>query len=177
MRRINVVILTTVVLLGPILLGGGKLVTAQDTDLANHPLVGAWMVDSEPENPQNIPDRAVLSADGTMINHSADSSFGVGVWESTGDTTATVTFTILFDDGVRLVVHVSLEVATDGQSFRGTYTNEFFVDPTTVEGSGQIGPGTVEATRLVAEAPGTPVASFEEFFGESEATPAATPVS
>jgi hypothetical protein len=71
MRRISVVILTTVVLLGAILLGGGRLVTAQDTDLANHPLVGAWMVDSEPENPQNIPDLAVLSADGTMINHSA----------------------------------------------------------------------------------------------------------
>lgn len=51
MRRISVVILTTVVLLGAILLGGGRLVTAQDTDLGNHPLVGAWMVDSEPEDP------------------------------------------------------------------------------------------------------------------------------
>lgn len=41
MRRISVVILTTVVLLGPIPLGGGRLVTAQDTDLTNHRLVGA----------------------------------------------------------------------------------------------------------------------------------------
>ena len=50
------------------------------------------------------------------------------------------------------------------------------VDPSG-QSSGEIGPGMAEGTRREVEEPGTPVASFEEFFEQFEGTPEATPES
>jgi hypothetical protein len=172
MPRITVVLFAAVVLFGSMLLGGGAF-AAQGTDLADHPLVGTWVVDSDPQDPENPVEFSTFSADGTVIDSAAEWATGHGVWEATGDATATVTFSVLFEDGTHLTIRSTAEVAPDGQSFTGSYTLEFF-DPAG-EGSGQIGPGTVEGTRMNVEAPGTPVASFEEFFGGPEGTPGATP--
>ena len=68
-----------------------------------------------------------------------------------------------------------MEVAADGQSFEGNFTFEI-VDAETGEGMGQYGPGTVTGTRMVAEAPGTPVGTVLDLFGQfDEGTPEATP--
>ncbi len=172
MRRSLVMFLSVVVLLGTLVVGGGAL-AAQDTDFTDNPFVGSWIVDSDPENPQNPPELTVLTPSGSVIDTSADGTTGVGMWEPTGDTTANVTFTVVFDDGTQVMIRAAVELAPDGQSFTGNYTNEFF-DPSG-EGSGEIGPGTVEGTRMVVEGPGTPIASFEDFFGSFEGTPEATP--
>jgi len=177
MRRFGIFLLVAVVLVGTVLIGGGAFVTAQETDVADHPIVGVWVVDIAPEDPANPSEHAIIAADGTMVEIAADSPAGYGVWEATGDTTANVTFSVLFADGSRRLVHASVEVAPDGQSFTATYTNEFFLNPSPGESSGEIGPGRAEGMRLVAKGPGTPIASFEEFFGQAEGTPEATPES
>lgn len=69
MHRTRVVLLAIVMLCGMVAVGWGSA-TAQDaTPVAgtDHPLVGAWMVDTEPENPTNPPHLAILSSDGTYL--------------------------------------------------------------------------------------------------------------
>ena len=72
-------------------------------------------------------------------------------------------------------IRASIEVAADGQSFTASYTLEL-LDPATGEGMGEYGPGTATGTRLMAEAPGTPVGSLEDLFSQFEGTPEASPV-
>jgi hypothetical protein len=175
MRRTIVVLLSAIVLLGTVLVGGGAFATAQDTDLADHPLVGSWLVDTDTENPENLLELATIFADGAALLSSADGTTGHGAWEPTGDATANLTFVLVFEDGGRLTIRASAEVAADGQSFTSPYTNEFF--DSSGQGSGEIGPGTAEGTLIEVEEPGTPVASFEEFFEQFEGTPEATPES
>jgi hypothetical protein len=96
------------------------------------------------------------------------------VWEPTGDNTAILKFIVLEgEDGSHLVIRGTIEVAADGQSYTSPYTLEFIDGDG--ESSGEIGPGMTEGTRVVVEGPGTPVASFDEFFAEPAGTPGATP--
>ena len=155
-------------------------VTAQDaasTDYAGHPFVGSWMLDTDTSDPGNTPSLVVVSADGSYIEFDSDGP-GVGAWEPTGDTTATLTIHFIDSDGGGGgVIRASVEVAADGQSLTASYTLEIF-DPATGEGSGEIGPGIAEGTRMVVEAPGTPEMSFEDFYAQFGGTPeAATPAS
>jgi hypothetical protein len=171
MRRIHLVLLMTVALFASLLLGSGAFVAAQETDPSDHALVGTWLITYDGDTTYH--EMATNFADGTAIVSTPDGSNGHGVWELTGEFTAIATMSVVFDDGTRLLARVSIELAPDGQSYRALITNEFF--DTEGNGSGQIGPGHATATRVQVEAPGTPIASFEEYFGESEATPQATP--
>ncbi len=65
---------------------------APPTDYADHPLVGSWIIDADPEDPENPLEMSTIFSDGTMIDSAADGTNGHGVWEPTGDRTATVTF-------------------------------------------------------------------------------------
>lgn len=176
MRRRTLLILSFVMLLSTWFVGGHVLARQDGTPAsgATHPLVGSWLVNTSPEGEPPL-ELATLSADGTMIDTSFDGANGHGAWEPTGDRSGIVTFVVILEDSTRLLIRASIEVSEDGQSFTGTYTNEFF--DTTGQGTGEIGPGPVTGTRINAEAPGTPVASFEQFFGAPGATPAATPAS
>jgi hypothetical protein len=131
------------------------------------------VIDPEPDNPENIPELGTVFSDGTMIESIGEGYTGHGVWEPTGANTAVVTITFILEDGSRLTIRVDVEVAPDGQSFTSSYTLEF--TDASGQASGEIGPGIAEATRLEVQAPGTPVASFEEFFAVPEGTPGATP--
>ena len=150
-------------------MGGRSLVAAQDGDTASHPIVGTWLVDFAPADPNGTFNVAVFAADGTMIDSSAEGGAAGGVWSATGETTADATYVILTDGPAHIVVRASIEVAADGQSFSGTYTNEYVIDKTGETTSEEIGPGTFEGKRIVVEAPGTPSSSFEDFF--PQATP------
>lgn len=173
MRRAVVLLLSAIVLLGTVLIGGGAFATAQDTDFTDHPLVGPWDLDTDTEDPENPLSQATFSADGTYLQVDVDGT-ALGVWEPTGDATGKLTVSFEDDQGV-VTIRASFEVAPDGQSLTATYTLEL-VDPSG-QSSGEIGPGSVEGTRMEAEGPGTPVASLEEFFEEAGGSPEATPES
>ena len=179
MRRRNRVLLLAVIVLGAAVAGGGRFAGARGPDRAHHPAVGSWIVDSEPQRWALSIRTILLSADGTALSVStsaaAEGTVGVGVWEPAGAVAAALTFTEVTDGPAYIVVRARVEVAPDGQSFEGTYTNEMVFDPAGGGTSGEIGPGTVAGRRMAAEAPGTPVASFEEFFGAPDGTPEATP--
>ncbi|MDQ3657244.1 MAG: hypothetical protein M3457_19495 [Chloroflexota bacterium] len=174
MRRRTIILLLAVTMLGT-LAGGGRFAAAQDAGFANHPAVGSWTVESEPGDAEYSPRLAILSADGGAFFVSGYRYTAAGRWEPMGESTAAVTFTMVTDGPAQIVIRASLELAPDGQSFTGTFTNEFAFDPAGGGTSGEIGPGTLTGTRMVAEAPGTPTQTFEEFFALPGATPEATP--
>lgn len=177
MRWTSGVLLSAVVLLGALLFGGGRFAAAQEIEMAEHPARGSWTVASDPGDTEYSPRMMILSADGGAFFVSGYRYTGVGRWEPTGETTAAVTFTAVTDGPAQIVIRASVEVAADGQSFAGTFTDEFVFDPAGGGTSGEIGPGTTTGTRLAAEAPGTPAMTFEEFLPQPEGTPEATPVS
>ena len=155
-------------------------ISAQDVTTQGHPLVGTWLVDNDPAAENNVPENITFTSDGTLIDVQG-SDTALGVWEATGATNANVMFTLYYGDDNDVfaggyTVRASVEVGADGNSFTGQYTIEVLnPDGTT---TGQAGPGTVTATRVIAEAPGTPVMTTEELFGSfGEGTPEASPVS
>ncbi len=155
-------------------------ISAQDVTTQGHPLVGTWLVDNDQDTDTNLPENVTLTSDGGLIDVQGSEAV-LGVWEATGPTTANVTFSGYSSDesgayAGGYTVRASVEVGTDGNSFSGQYTIEGLnPDGTT---TGQAGPGTVTATRVMAEAPGTPVMTTEELFGSfGEGTPEATPAS
>lgn len=174
MIRRTITLFLAVVMLGT-LVGGGRSAVAEETEFANHPANGSWMVASDPGDAEYSPRLITLSADSSAFFVSGYATTGVGTWEPAGDTSANLTFTVVGDGPGSIVIRASIDVAPDGQSFTGTFTNEFVFDPAGGGTSGEIGPGSIEGTRFAAEAPGKPVASFEEFFAAPSATPEATP--
>lgn len=179
MRRISI-FLAAVVLAGAIIPFWGRFGAAQTDAVNGHPAVGSWLVESDPDLAAISIRTLVVGADGTALAISSvapNGSTGAGVWEPTGDSSAILTFTLVTDGPAYIVLRASIDIAADGQSFTGTFTDEAIFDPTSPEGTGgEIGPGRLTGTRLTAQAPSTPVASFEEFFGVPEGTPSATPV-
>jgi hypothetical protein len=172
MRRVTYALSVVVVLLGTVLVTGGTFAAqGPGSDFGDHPQVGTWVLDPNPEDPTDAPVLAHFSADGGYF----DDDQGVGVWAPTGDTTATVTLSYVNAEEDRIAtIRSNQEVAPDGRSWTGTYTLEF-VTISTGETSGQVGPLVSEATRMEVEAPGTPVASADELLGGAAGTPAATP--
>jgi len=151
--------------------------SAQDTATQGHPLVGTWLADTDPEDSSEAPEIFLFNADGTYV-HVEDGSASLGSWEATGATTANLTIVAYEADEEgtifgSITVRASIEVSTDGTSFTAQYTLEF-TDPDGAS-SGEAGPGTVTATRLGVEAPGTPVMTLDELFSAFEGTPEASP--
>lgn len=153
---------------------------AQDATTQGHPLVGTWLVDNDPTAEDNLPENITFTSDGTLIDVQG-SETALGVWAATGATTANVTFSAYQGDDSGAyyggyMVRAAVEVSADGNSFSGQYTIELLNPDGSM--SGQAGPGMVTATRVMAEAPGTPVMTTDELFGSfGEGTPEASPVS
>lgn len=173
----SVSVLVAVVVLGMALAGGGGQITAQDVEMADHPARGSWSTASDPGDAEYTPRTMILSADGGAIFVSGFATSGIGQWEPTGASSAIVTFTSVTNGPAQIVIRAAIEVAPDGQSFSGTFTIEAQFDPAGGGTSGEVGPGTITGTRMAAEAPGTPVMTFDEFFAPPGATPEATPTS
>lgn len=148
---------------------------AQDPSATDQVAVGTWLVESNLGDAEYSIRLMTLGADGSAIFASGQQTTGLGSWEATSDTTAIATFAAVTNGPAWISIRVQLDFAPGGQSFAGVYTIEAILGSPDGETSGEIGPGTLSGTRLVAEAPGTPVASFEEFFPPQSGTPAATP--
>ena len=171
MRLTGSLVFGVVVLLG-IALGGGRFAADGETPVASHPAIGSWLVTSDPGDAEYSPRLMTLAADGTAMFVSGEKTTAIGAWEPTEDASAAASFTLVTNGPAYIVIRAALDIAPDGQSLTGTFTLEAVFDPAGGGTSGEIGPGTIDGTRLDAEAPGTPVASFEEFFPPADATPA-----
>src|SRR5688572_31181695 len=60
-------------------------------DPAGHPLVGAWLVDTDTEQADNPPTKVIFGDDGTYLQVDTDGSVTVGSWEPTGRRTGALT--------------------------------------------------------------------------------------
>lgn len=128
---------------------------AQDADAtpsAGHPLVGTWLVDTNPDDSNDPPARVVLGADGSLLQVQLD-RVAVGAWEPTGERTGALTVAAEVadaDGAVNIyIVRASLEASEDGQSWTAQATSEF-IGPDGVS-SGQLGPIPATATRIAVE--------------------------
>ena len=147
-------------------LGLAPLARAQDATpaaMAGHPLVGAWVLDTNADDPANAPGVATVAADGTFHEVDSDGSSGLGTWRPTGDRTAELVIVYPGEEGA-FWIRVTLEVAADGRSFTASYTAELV--GTDGAGTGQYGPATATGTRLEAETPGVPVGTLEDLFAQ-----------
>lgn len=128
--------------------------------MATHPLVGAWELQTQVNNPSNPPSVAVFHPDGTYYESDADGSDGAGTWQPTGPNTANLTIIFHGTDEkgnyvAKIKVRAAVTVDASGNSFTAPYTLEF-ISPDG-KSTGQLGPVTATGTRIMAEAPGTPV--------------------
>jgi hypothetical protein len=142
--------------------------TAQEATpsaIANHPIVGAWLV-MNPSDPLNTRP-AIFAADGTMtvgyVPSHTDPERGVilqgtaiGVWERTGERGVHLTYVQALSDlnGTylgTLTRDAYPEVSEDGQSFRddGTQVHIIFRDATNTIVNEADGDGAEAATRQV----------------------------
>lgn len=145
---------------------------AQSADLADHPLVGTWLLtdQSDPDAEEASPSVALFSSDGGYQEVAADGSVIFGVWEADGESGAIMTGYSLSPD-ISVIVRAAIEVDGSGDSFTAEYTIEP-IDPSG-ESLGEYGPGMVEGTRIEPEEMGEPEGTFEDLFGQFE--PEATP--
>jgi hypothetical protein len=185
MRRFSLLLSVVAVML----LGGGALhfhpvAVAQEatpTAMTGHPLVGTWLLDVDADDPTNAPDVTVFTADGAYISVDAEGFPSLGVWEASGERSATLTIVSPGleeeeEDGAfagTFMVRATIDVDETGDAFTAQYTGEF-VEPDGT-GTGEYGPGTATATRIAAEGMGTPAGPLEVLFEEEEAAATPTP--
>lgn len=171
-RSMLIASLVFLVLLGSLLSGrwsGGVAQDATPMALDEHPLVGAWILDTDTENPDEPLTLATFFSDGVYVEHTVDGASGVGSWEATGPTTANMTFIAQFlpdeEEGavVWVTVRAEIEVMDDGQRLSATYSVEFSSADTRED---QIGPLSAEGERIAVEPIGSDLVSPEEAFGE-----------
>jgi hypothetical protein len=133
--------------------------------MANHPIVGAWLVMDPGDPPNTRP--AIFAADGTLtvayVASSTDPERGVvlqgtaiGVWEPTGERSVHLTFVQAISDlnGAylgTLTRDANPEVSEDGQSFRddGTQVHITVRDAANTIVNEASGGGAEAATRQV----------------------------
>jgi hypothetical protein len=145
-----------------------------------HPLVGTWFLDNGSANLTDALDTFSLHADGTYIEANADGTVRLGAWEATSAMTATLTIEAYSRDetGANLgaiIIRLTLQLNPDGTGYQAEGTIELIAPDGSR--SGQAGPARGTATRMMVEAPGTPVMTLDELFGGSAGTAEATPAS
>ncbi len=124
-----------------------------------HPFVGAWLVDTNTNDATEPPTRLVVHPDGTLLQ-ADQTTVAIGVWQPTGDDAAALTITAQIDvgNGAVATATVRAEVTLDpaGDAWTAEATTEH-VDAVGTS-SGQLGPISAAATRIVVE-PMVPTAS------------------
>jgi hypothetical protein len=170
-----VVAVLALVLLGHFAGGYSSVTNAQDaTPMAGQDFVGSWRLTVTETQAPPFFALGTFGADGTVVvspppvvppapsgpGTVVHTSAGHGAWEATGPDSAIVTFMLLAADEegnpfATRTVRASLMAGADGQSFSGEF-EATIADPTGNVVATES--GAIEASRLVAEAPGTPVA-------------------
>ena len=169
-----------VVVLGLLVTLGGSTTAQEATPAAmgGHPLVGTWLLDTNADDPANAPEVTIFTADGAYISVDAEGFPNLGVWEASGERSATLTLVSpgLEEDAFAgtFMVRATIDVDDTGDAFTAQYTGEF-VEPDGTA-TGEYGTGTATATRIAVEEMGTPAGPIEVLFEEEDAAEA-TPTS
>lgn len=146
---------------------------ATPSAMASHPLVGAWIVDRNPDDPTELPTTNVLTPDGLLI----DPSVGVaGVWEATGERTGNFTLTAIFTEGGGgyAVAHGVIEVDAGGDTATVTYSDLAVSPDGTVLGQSEQNTGRYLRVRLIPpDSALKPLAGFPAWTPTPPATPTA----
>ena len=168
MRRVVIpASVMVVVLLGIVVArpdAGTVAQTGTPEAMAQHPLIGAWLGDTDANDPANAPSLFIFHDDGTYLQTDPDGSNGVGTWEASGPTTALLTAIFHGQDemgefGGSVMLRAAIEVDASGNSLTADYTIDFMqADGMT---SGEMGPGSATAERIMVEEMGEPVAPME----------------
>jgi len=148
-----VIAVLVAVLVGAIGVLPSRGTAAQGSTPANaeHPLVGAWIVDPEVDDPTNPPSFDAFMADGTVVNIGSDGA-SIGAWEATGPRTAMMTFPGLVQDSegeAAFILRGNLEVDETGESLTGSHSFTLIAADGTVLAAAQ--GGAASGTRLHAE--------------------------
>ena len=160
--------------------GQSSLITAAQEatpdGLADHPLVGTWIVDTNVDTANDGPEIGIFHADGTVFGLGA-SRWVSGAWEAADDATGQVTMAGVFDanGGGYVVLRGAHEVDDTGDAWTCVCTFTVVAADGTVLDSGQ---ATAHATRLPiepVEAAGMPLAGFPTWSPALEADMASTP--
>lgn len=93
-------------------------------DMTRHLLAGAWLIDTTPQDTSDPLELLSFDGGGIVTNPGAG---GLGSWRPTDKTSAEATILLPSTDPEAgfagfITFRTNLEVATDGQSFSGTYT-------------------------------------------------------
>lgn len=164
MRRLFIPLsVLVVVLLGIVATRPSIGTDAQEATIA-HPVIGAWLGDVDANDPANAPSLLMFHDDGTYLQTDPDGSTGVGVWDETGPNTVLLTALFHGQDemenfGGTATVRAAVEVDASGNMLTAEYTLDF----TGADGmsTGEMGPGTATAERIVIEEMGTPTAPMD----------------
>src|SRR5215216_1230590 len=105
----------------------GRDTTAQEANTAEHPIVGAWIWDNDPDNPGTDLSHAIFHDDGTYTEVNSDGSINIGAWEPTGERTADLTALQQFtdpetDETIRVTLLLAAEVDETGNSITAPFT-------------------------------------------------------
>jgi hypothetical protein len=148
--------------------------TPETSTMSTHPVVGAWRFSNEIGG-ISFPSLAIVHADGTYIEDYPDeSSYSMGVWEPTGERTATITIYQVYVVDDKLVNgegRFTAEVDETGNALTrdGTFVGTF--EDGSIEFAAE---GPTPATRLGI----LPVLPLETLIGtpvsSGEATPGAS---
>jgi hypothetical protein len=164
MRRFGIsVSVLTLAVVGLVLLGSRPSAVAQESTpaaMAGHPIVGAWLLDVDANDPASPPALAIFHNDGTYLQAESDGGNGVGVWEATGARQVVLTELLHEQDETgdfagTLMVRATIYLDEAGDAWTAEYTLEFTGPDGT--SAGEMGPGTATAERITVEPMGTPV--------------------
>lgn len=178
MHRLGFAIATVAVVGGLAAVAGGDPgASAQDAgsaDLAGHPLVGTWIVDTNVDSDADAPEIGIFTADGSVFGLGA-ARWVSGSWEAADDATGAATMVGVFDanGGGYVVLRGPHQVDAAGNAWTCPCTFTVVAPDGTVLDSGM---ATAHAVRLPVEpvdAAGMPLAGFPTW--APAALPAATP--
>jgi hypothetical protein len=187
MRRLAVLLVVSAVVLLGFALEGLAPTTAQEgtpVATANHPLVGAWVIDTsaeDPAGPQEAtvpPNVTVFTDEGTVLNAAPGAGTDVGAWEATSPTAAAVTFVGLIEEedfAGSVIIRATMDLDATGETFSGSYSYTVVAADGTVVEAGR---DMVRGTRITVEpveAEGTPLAAVPTWMPEAAAAGTPTP--
>jgi hypothetical protein len=145
------------------LVGTSSGAVAQDAVSAamdTHPIVGAWLLTLDVNDPADPPHLVIYHGDGTYTDAGPGRGGGVGVWDVIDPNTVATNVLFHTEDENGDFGMTRIRTVTTVDESGDTYTTEYTREVIAPDGTstGELGPGTGTAERHTVEPRGTPTA-------------------